>query len=155
MLQVDERFEITIPAFGPEDAHMRRFHWAELCMDAPLWYIGVLPSKAIDGMQLWSRYLATRAADAAAILANQPWEATRLHVLLPGYMTEQGELEFARCSALWQCRALPGHDQTLWLFESDQGTHVEPTNGIDVANVVRSRLHWQDVRAQETRRRSG
>ncbi|WP_157773829.1 hypothetical protein [Variovorax atrisoli] len=149
MLQVDERFEIPDPTrMGCEGPYTRRFHWVEHYFDAPLWYVEVLPPSAKAPVQYWRRFLVTRAADAAALLNHRHWESTRLHVLLPTYMIRGSDPEFSRCLALWQCHPLPGQDpsQPLWLFESEHGTYVEPTSGLDVTEVSRFRLHWRDAR---------
>ncbi|MGJ7531387.1 hypothetical protein [Variovorax sp. GB1P17] len=156
MLQVDQRFEIAVPPFpGFEEPHVHAFPWVEHCLNGPLWYAEVLPPPAEDGSQFWSRFLVTRIDNLVEILRGRHWQESRLYALLPAYMTGESEPAFTRCTSLWRCRALKGQQQASWLFETEQGTYLEPAAGLELVDVVRVRQHWRDTRAEEIRLHRG
>lgn len=154
MLQVDERFEIAAPPFpGLREPHVRTFPWVEHCLNGPLWYAEVLPLPAEDGGQFWSRFLVTRIDDLVQILCGRNWRESHLHAVLPAYMTGESGPAFTRCTSLWRCRAPMAQQPSTWLFETEQGVYLDPAAGLELADVVRVRRHWQDTRTQETRLR--
>jgi hypothetical protein len=149
MLRVDERFEISSAALGEEDPRVRRFHWAQQCLDVPLWYVEVLSRPAPeDGSQFWSRYIATRTIDVVFIAGDVEWESTNLHVVLPARMTNRDSPVFARCLAIWECSVRAQEFCPAWLFETDHGMFVDPLGGHKLQEVKKQNLRWQKAPAR-------
>jgi hypothetical protein len=69
--------------------------------------------------------LTCSAVDALDILLGR-WQAVKVNILIPEYLSCGGELQFASCSALWECRGPSGDDIPVWLFETDQGAFIDP-----------------------------
>jgi hypothetical protein len=154
MLQVDQRFEIEMPPFaGLDETHLHAFPWVEHCLTGPVWYAELLPPPSEDGGQFWRRFLVTRIDDLVHILGRGNWQQSRLHAVLPAYMTGGSDPAFARCISLWRCRALDGRQHSPWLFETEQGDYLEPTSGLELADVVRVCEQWRDARTPKSRRR--
>lgn len=152
MLQVDERFEIAVAAIpGLREPHLHTFPWVEHCLNGPLWYAEVLPPPAEDGSPFWSRFLVTRFDDLVEILCGCNWQESRLHAVLPAYMTGESGPAFTRCTSLWRCRVPTAQRPSTWLIETEQGAYLDPAAGLELADVVRVRRHWQDTRTQEAR----
>ena len=147
MFRVDSRSEIHIPPFpGDEDQKVQQFHIVEQCFNVPLWHIQVLP-KAIgeDDFQRWNCYLAARASDALGILRGQCWERTKLHVVLPQYLTRTASIAMARCSALWECRVNGQSNSVALMFDTNLGSFVDPEfELLETASVQRTAVRWMD-----------
>lgn len=147
MFRADSRFEIYVPPFLEQDGvESKQFQLVEQCFNVPLWHVQVLPRKEDAGdFQRWSCYLVARACDALGVLLNQKWESTRLHVVLPQYMTRTDSISMARCTALWECEVGDQTGQVAWLFETNIGSFVDPEFEIlEPASVRRIAARWTD-----------
>lgn len=147
MFRVDSRFEIHIPPFpGDEDHKLQQFHFVQQCFNVPLWHIEVRP-KAVgnDDYPRWTCFLAARASDALGILMGQSWESTKLHVVLPHYITRTASIAMARCSALWECRINSQDNATALMFDTNLGSFVDPELGLlETTSVQRVAVRWRD-----------
>lgn len=152
MFRVDSRFEIHIPPLPwDQDRKAQYFHFVEQCFNVPLWHIQVLP-KAIgeDDFQRWSCYLAVRASDALGILLGEGWESTKLHVVLPQYITRANSIAMTRCTALWECRVIGRDNETALMFDTGLGSFVDPElELLETAGVQRVAVRWRDLEAAE------
>lgn len=147
MFRVDDKFRIGTPTvFQSTGSVVQGFRAVEQCFDLPLWHIHVLPfASDSDESSRWIRMLTSSAVDALDILLGK-WQAVKVNILIPEYLSCGGEMQFARCSALWECRGPDGDDMPVWLFETDQGTFIDPEFDLLQPNKVdRLALRWTAI----------
>lgn len=150
MFIADSRFEIHIPPFLEEcGSTHQQFQVVEQCFNVPLWHIQVLPRITYeDEFQRWRCYLASRGRDALTILSAQLWENTKLHVVLPPYMTGTASIAMSRCFALWDCRRKKGRGDLALLFDTTAGSFIDPEFEVNALEVERIDCLWQDPEFQ-------
>ncbi|UVH57179.1 hypothetical protein NWF24_30800 [Variovorax paradoxus] len=145
MFRVQEQFELVSSALSAMAPGVQHFHLVEQVFEVPLWLVKVRPSTPSIGERVrWNCYLATRAADACGIVLSGQWAQSRVHVLLPGYMTADGMPTLARCDALWECCAIGRQEQISWLFETDHGLFIDPQDEEISLSSANKTLRWKD-----------
>ncbi|MET3384191.1 hypothetical protein [Variovorax paradoxus] len=146
MFRVQGQFELANSVLNAMAPGIQHFHLVEQVFEVPLWIIKVRqPASFGEEQPRWTRFLATRAADACGIATSMQWERSRVHVLLPGYMTTHGMPVLARCAALWECSAADDVGRITWLFETDLGPFVDPQDEVPLNKAEKSTLRWKDL----------
>ena len=148
MFRSEQAFELTNPVLRALSPDVRQFHLVEQVFEVPLWSARVLPVRTADAGgddRFWSRYLATRPDVILGVIAGKQWERAVLHVVLPGYMTKDGTLSLARCSALWEACSHSDEQHFTWLFETDLGSFVDPQYGVELNVSRKLDLRWRDA----------
>lgn len=155
MFRVQSRFEIPGEHLGPGE---HDYHVVQQGVELPLWNASVLPRCAPDvdpGFRLWERYLATTTEMMLRILDDAQPQRARLHVLLPGYMTQDHSLTLTRCLSIWEGRAVNDvhHPQDVhhlvWMFETELGWFVDPLCGVQGPGAaIRHTVRWQDTEGE-------
>lgn len=127
MFRVDQNFKMDLQRVLQTQGKMtQEFRLVEQCLNLPLWHIRVLPKGAKrDEPVRWIRILTSSATDALSVLAGE-WHAERVSVVIPEYLTGTGEVEFGKCTALWECGSHEDEHPPLMLCETDRGAFVEP-----------------------------
>jgi hypothetical protein len=146
MFRAHSRFELPVPRFLQEPGSTeRKFVLVEQCLNVPLWHLQVRPQAPPDSdeIQCSSLYLATQVEEVLKVLA-QDWASSKVHVLLPAYMTASGAPALAPCLAIWEYRTIDGNPGPVWLFDTDAGSFRDPgQDGVEMKDLKQWALRWQ------------
>lgn len=148
MLQLETRFERPMMGLGDQEPPIRHYPLAEVLVGQPVWHIyGVLRVQEPDGSTYHRRthFIATKAALAAGILQENPWEETAVFVIVPPTLTASHLPEIARCTSLWECHDKDDPNAMGWGCDTDKNHFVDPAYGLDVENILKGKTFWQAV----------
>jgi hypothetical protein len=152
MFLTNSRFEFSIPPFlqAPRVTE-RRFVLVEQCLNVPLWHIQVVPKAPQDSneIQCSTLYLATHVEEVLKVLSLD-WQSSKVHVLLPDYMTQSDSPALAKCLVIWEYRTADGDTRPHWLFETNIGTFADPSqdDGVARKDLKKFALRWQAAEKQ-------
>jgi hypothetical protein len=147
MFLADSRSEVGIsPLLQDPRITQRRFLLVEQCLIVPLWHVQVLPKPPADSIesQCSTLYLATQVEQVLKVLLVD-WQSSKVHVLLPDYMTQSGSPVLAKCLAIWEYRTADDDPLPRWWFETDAGIFADPCqdDGVERKDLKQFAVRWQ------------
>lgn len=123
----------------------RNYRYVEQVFKVPLWYIETLSDEGLTGSGgLWNRYIASSPGAAFAAIQAHGSAKVIVHVLLPGYMTQQSDPILTRCRMLWRCRVIENREHEAISFVTDQGEFVDDQDAVELNEIERLELIWQE-----------
>ena len=123
----------------------RNYRYVEQVFKVPLWYIETLQIENSEEPEgLWNRYIASSPGAAFEALEAHGSANAVAHVLLPGYMLQQNDPIFTRCRMLWRCRVIADQAHEAILFVTDVGEFVDWQDSVELNELERVELIWQE-----------
>ncbi|RZL62863.1 MAG: hypothetical protein EOP81_14965 [Variovorax sp.] len=147
MLRAEEGFEFKDPGLQALWPHARQYHVVEQVFELPLWKAQVLPMSAPgvhSDERLWRRYISSSMRGLLGIVLHPDWERARIHVILPSYLMPEGEMQLARCTAIWEATCANDSIEPTWIFETNRGTFADPELGFTLEGLRKGALRWKD-----------
>lgn len=124
--------------------HTLNYRYIEQVFKVPLWYIETLSiENAEDPGHLWNRYVASTPSAAFEVIQAHGSVKAIVHVLLPGYMTQQRDPILTRCRMLWRCCVIDDKTREVISFVTDHGEFVDIQDAVELNELLRIEQIWQ------------
>ena len=146
MFQVEQRFERQMINFGEKDRPIRHYPIAEVVAGhLVLQIIGTQPIQEPDGHVYKRRthLMVTKVGIAAEILNQNKFEEVAVFAVIPPLSPSSPAPAVKRCTAIFECRDKYHPNTKGWGYECEVESFVDPTDDIDVENVIGKRVLWK------------
>lgn len=125
--------------------HTRNYQYVEQVFKVPLWYIETLSiESSTEPGHLWNRYIASSPSAALDAIQSHGSAKSIIHLLLPGYMVHQSHPILTRCRMLWRCCVIDEQAREAISFITDHGEFVDCQDDIDLDELKKIELVWQE-----------
>ena len=146
MFQVEQRFERSMINFEGQEPPIRHYPIAEVMAGHLVFHIiGIQPIKEPDG-HIYKRrthLMVTKTGIAAELLNQNDFEEVMVFVVIPPLTPSSSIPETKRCTAIFECSDRYHPNTKGWGYECEVESFVDPTDDIDVENVIGTRDLWK------------